>query len=201
MGRFERPLLALALFIGLSAFASDMPIPTAIPGAPPERLAGPSLPFAVSLPDGFRITVVSGIDAATYVIKRGEEPYLFIINAQFPDFDFKTDSKGRVTPRVQQDVACYPIIGEGEEPPHRRILHLSDEWTPPGRRPGPGSYDFIIVWERVDLTEAKQAVADEIASTVYVPGVTQPIPKTDLLTCSLGKAAPVGGRARDSRDE
>jgi len=200
MGGFGKPLLALAFLIGLSAFASDPGRQTSDPEGPSEKPAGPNLPFAVSLPDGFQITVVGGIDAATYVIKRGDEPYLFIINGQFPDFDFKRDSKGRVMPRVQQDVACYPIIGEGEEPPHRRILHVSDEYTPPGHRPGPGSYDFIMVVEPIDFPAAKQAIADEITSTIYVPGKTQPVPKSALETCPWQKAAQARGPARDSRD-
>lgn len=185
MGRFGTPLLALAFLIGVPAFASDIPGRIAGRGGPPERPAGPNLPFAISLPDGFRITIVSGIDAATYVIKRDDEPYLFVINQQFPAFDFKIDKRGRVSPRVQQSLSCGAFEGAPQIPPHRQILHLSRETSPEEvkRKLTYLDHDFIIVWEAIDMPAAKQAVADQIASTISVPGMTQPIQRSALMIC------------------
>ena len=187
MDRLGRPFLALALLIGLSAFASGPSAYTQYPfiAGASEKPAGPNLPFVVSLPDGFSVTLISGMDRAIYVIKQGDEPYLLVINQQFPDFDFKVDRQGRVSPRVQQSLSCGAFEGAPYIPPHRQILHLSRELSPDElkRKLSFGDHDFIIVWEAIDMPAAKQALADQIASTVFVPGMTEAIPMAALMTC------------------
>ncbi len=188
-----RSVIGLALAAGLAGCVA--PYPEA--GFVPERLAvyaagssvfserpaGESLPFSLHLPGGFDITLTPGMDIATYTIKSAGRPYLYVLHQQFPAFDYRTDWKGRIRPRVQQRVFCRPVVGQGEYPPHRQILHLQRELIAPGRRLAFGDHDFILVWERIDLPAEQQAIADQIAASVHVPGMTEAIPQSALLTC------------------
>lgn len=185
-GWIARSFAGLALVTGLAGCVGPIPDPPFVPGTSgpiPERPAGPSLPFSLSLPAGFDITLTPGLDIATYTIKSAGRPYLYILNQQFPAFDYRTDWKGRIRPRVQQRIFCHPIAGQGQFPPHRQILHLQREWIAPNRRPAFGDWDFILVWERIDLPAEQQALADQIAASVHVPGMTTAIPQSTLLTC------------------
>lgn len=150
-----------------------------------ERPAGPDLPFAIAVPPGFNIAVRPGFDSATYTVRRGGEMYLAVVNAQFPDFDYATDDQGRVIPAVQQQIRCGPDDEGPYVGRYRRILHplREDTFSQPDRELPYVEHDFIIVFESLDLAPDKQVVADQIASTISVPGMTQPIQRSALMTC------------------
>ena len=63
-------------------------------------------------------------------------------------------------------------------------MHFAGEVSPDEvkRKLSFGDHDFIIVWEAIDMPAAKQALADQIASTVFVPGMTEAIPIAALMT-------------------
>jgi hypothetical protein len=188
-----RSVIRLALVASLAGCTVPYPEAGFVPERPAGDAAGPSvsseepagdsLPFSLYLPDGFDITLTPGMDIATYTIKSAGRPYLYVLHQQFPAFDYRTDWKGRVHPRVQQRVFCRPLVEQGEYPPHRQILHLQRESIAPGRRLAFGEHDFILVWERIDLPAEQQAIADQIAASIHVPGLTEAVPQSALLTC------------------
>jgi hypothetical protein len=168
----HRAMLGVSLLVGLSAFESGGTFFS-------EREAGPKLPFSIVLPDGFRLMVRPGLDSTLFTARNGDEAYLTIWHGMSGGEDVKADPDGHFFPPVQQEIVCSAAYG----PLERWILRLEKESLGSRQHPHPPLYIVVAVKQRLDLPAEKQAVADKIAASVFVPGLAPAMSPADLLTC------------------